>query len=50
MYILLESIHDFDKGPGGSRGLSHLAGSGLQPVGEIQNGLGRVDKFMGVFQ
>lgn len=26
-------------GPGGSRGLSHLAGSGIQPVGEIQNGL-----------
>ena len=28
-----------DKGPGFRRGLSHLAGSGLQPVGEIQNGL-----------
>lgn len=25
--------------PGFRRGLSHLAGSGLQPVGEIQNGL-----------
>lgn len=27
------------QGLGRSRGLSHLAGSGIQPVGEIQNGL-----------
>nr|DAF91419.1 MAG TPA: hypothetical protein [Myoviridae sp. ctWPU11] len=36
---MLESIHDFEKGPGFRRGLRHLAGSGLQPVVKIQNGL-----------